>query len=175
MEYLQAEDFYRPAHKTLFKAMMDLNSRGEAIDTVTIKAELGSYEPIGGVTYLAQIVNSVPTSNHIENYAKIVAKKAQLRSIIASLTESVGSAYAEELSVEDLIAKAESSLLAVSQSSHRSSFRRLYDILNDHQEKLDERASQTSLVTGTATGYPDFDRLTTGLHEDNLIILVHTI
>lgn len=171
LEFLKPDDFYRPAHKILFKAMVDLNSRGDAIDTVTIKAALGSYEPIGGLTYLGQIVNSVPTSSNIEYYAKIVANKSQSRAFIGSLTELIGSAYAEELSVEDLIAKAESSLLAVSQSSHQSSFRRMYDILDEHQEKLDERASQTSFVTGTATGYPDFDRLTTGLHEDNLIIL----
>ena len=173
-EYLKPDDFYRPAHKILFKAMMSLADRAEAIDIVTIKSSLESTDEfglVGGINYIAEIVNAVPTSSHAEHYAKIVAKKAQLRSIIGNLYDSIGNAYDEDMDIDEIIAKAERSLVEVSQASNKSSFRPIHDVLLENHAKIEERSNNTSQITGIETGFYDFDKLTTGLHEDQLIVL----
>lgn len=173
-EYLKPDDFYRPAHKILFKAMVRLADRGEAIDIVTIKSSLESTDElslVGGISYIAEVVNAVPTSSHAEHYAKIVAKKAQLRSIIGNLSDSIGNAYDEDMDIDEIIAKAERSLIEVSQASNKSSFRPIHDVLLENHSKIEERSNNTSQITGIETGFYDFDKLTTGLHEDQLIVL----
>ena len=173
-EYLKPDDFYRPAHKILFKAMVSLNDRGEAIDIVTIKSALESTDElgmVGGISYIAEVVNAVPTSSHAEHYAKIVAKKAQLRSIIGNLSDSIGNAYDEDMDIDEIIAKAERSLIEVSQASNKSNFRPIHDVLLENHAKIEERSNNTSQITGIETGLYDFDKLTTGLHEDQLIVL----
>lgn len=173
-EYLKPDDFYRPAHKILFKAMVRLADRGESIDIVTIKSSLESTDElslVGGISYIAEVVNAVPTSSHAEHYAKIVAKKAQLRSIIGNLSDSIGNAYDEDMDIDEIIAKAERSLIEVSQATNKSSFRPIHDVLLENHAKIEERSNNTSQITGIETGFYDFDKLTTGLHEDNLIVL----
>lgn len=173
-EYLKPNDFYRPAHKILFKAMVSLADRGEAIDIVTIKSTLESTDElgmVGGISYIAEIVNAVPTSSHAEHYAKIVAKKAQLRSIIDNLSDSIGNAYDEDMDIDEIIAKAERSLIEVSQASNKSSFRPIHDVLLENHSKIEERSNNTSQITGIEIGFYDFDKLITGLHEDQLIVL----
>ncbi|HGA0161057.1 TPA: replicative DNA helicase [Streptococcus agalactiae] len=173
-EYLKPNDFYRPAHKILFKVMVSLADRGEAIDIVTIKSTLESTDElgmVGGISYIAEIVNAVPTSSHAEHYAKIVAKKAQLRSIIDNLSDSIGNAYDEDMDIDEIIAKAERSLIEVSQASNKSSFRPIHDVLLENHSKIEERSNNTSQITGIETGFYDFDKLITGLHEDQLIVL----
>ncbi|HGD3217738.1 TPA: replicative DNA helicase [Streptococcus agalactiae] len=173
-EYLKPNDFYRPAHKILFKAMVSLADRGEAIDIVTIKSTLEITDElgmVGGISYIAEIVNAVPTSSHAEHYAKIVAKKAQLRSIIDNLSDSIGNAYDEDMDIDEIIAKAERSLIEVSQASNKSSFRPIHDVLLENHSKIEERSNNTSQITGIETGFYDFDKLITGLHEDQLIVL----
>ncbi|HGD5173387.1 TPA: replicative DNA helicase [Streptococcus agalactiae] len=173
-EYLKPNDFYRPAHKILFKAMVSLADRGEAIDIVTIKSTLESTDElgmVGGIRYIAEIVNAVPTSSHAEHYAKIVSKKAQLRSIIDNLSDSIGNAYDEDMDIDEIIAKAERSLIEVSQASNKSSFRPIHDVLLENHSKIEERSNNTSQITGIETGFYDFDKLITGLHEDQLIVL----
>ena len=173
-EHLKPEDFYRPAHKILFKAMMSLADRGEAIDIVTVKSMLEANHElnlVGNVSYLVEIINAVPTSANAEYYAKIVAKKAQLRSIIGNLSDSIGNAYDEDMDIDEIIAKTEQSLLKVSQSSNKGSFRAIHDVLLENHTKIEERSNSSSEITGIETGFSDFDKLTTGLHEDNLIIL----
>lgn len=173
-EYLKSDDFYNPANRLLFKIMQGLFERGEAIDTLTIKSALevnDNLQKIGGIPYLAEIVNAVPTSSHAESYAKIVAKKSQLRSIIGNLSDSIENAYDEDMDIDEIIAKAEQSLIAVSQSSNKSSFRPIHDVLLENHAKIEERSNNSSQITGIESGFYDFDKLTTGLHEDQLIIL----
>ncbi|SQB67331.1 DNA polymerase III delta prime subunit [Streptococcus dysgalactiae] len=173
-EYLKPDDFYKPAHRILFKAMLSISSNAEPIDVVTVKSVLESQDnlaTIGGITYLLEVVNAVPTSVNAEHYAKIVAKKAQLRSIIDSLSDSIGNAYDENMDVDEIIAKTERSLIEVSQSSNKSSFRPIHDVLAENYQKIEERSNNNTQITGIATGFYDFDKLTTGLHADQLIIL----
>lgn len=95
-EYISPDDFYKYSHRVIFKAMITLSDRNEAIDATTVRTILddqGDLQNIGGLSYIVELVNSVPTSANAEYYAKIVAEKAMLRNIISRLTETVNLAY----------------------------------------------------------------------------------
>lgn len=173
-ELVQPSDFYYPANQTIFKAMLELSDKGQAIDPLTIRNLLdsrGEFEPAGGMAYLTELVTAVPTSANIEYYAKNVADKAIARSVISNLTDSIAAVYNSESGIDEIISKTEQSLINASSSRNKISFKHIYDVIETAQVKIEERASMSSDVTGTPTGFQDFDKITTGLHEDNLIIL----
>lgn len=173
-EYIDPEDFYKYAHRVIFKAMISLSDQNDAIDATTVRAILdnqGDLQNIGGISYLVELVNSVPTSANAEYYAKIVAEKAMLRRIISHLTEAVNQAYEGAINSEDIISGAEKALIDVNERSNRSGFRKISDVLAVNYENLEVRSQQTTDVTGLATGFRDLDKITTGLHPDQLIIL----
>lgn len=173
-EYIDLEDFYKYAHRVIFKAMISLSDQNDAIDATTVRAILdnqGDLQNIGGISYLVELVNSVPTSANAEYYAKIVAEKAMLRRIISRLTEAVNQAYEGAINSEDIISGAEKALIDVNERSNRSGFRKISDVLAVNYENLEVRSQQTTDVTGLATGFRDLDKITTGLHPDQLIIL----
>ena len=173
-EYIEAEDFFKHAHRLIFAAMVALSERNEAIDATTMRnylANHGDLEAIGGLGYLAEVINSVPTSANAEYYAKIVAEKSNLRKLIDRLTDSVNQAYEGADDADTIIANAEKALIDVSEGASRSGFKRIDDVLNLNFENLEARSQQTSDITGIASGYPALDNMTTGFHEEELIIL----
>ncbi|HEL1761398.1 TPA: replicative DNA helicase [Streptococcus suis] len=173
-EYLTPVDFFRPSHQILFKAMLEIYERGEAIDAVTIKGYLesqGSLSGVGGLPYIAEVVNSTPTSQHVEGYAKIVASKSKARTVIAELTDAIQSAYDDALSIDDVIAKTEQTLVSVNNSKSKGSFQPISQVILGNFDTIEERASRSSDVTGLPTGFRDLDKATTGLHKGNLIVL----
>lgn len=173
-EYIDPKDFYKYAHRIIFEAMITLSERDDAIDALTIRTILSDQDDlqnIGGMTYLLEIVNSVPTSANAEYYAKIVAEKAMLRNIISKLTESVNQAYDAITPSEDIISGAEKSLIDINEKSNKSGFSKISEVLAINYENLEIRAQQISDVTGLPTGFRDLDKITTGLHPDQLIIL----
>ncbi|MDY3024112.1 MAG: replicative DNA helicase [Streptococcus hyovaginalis] len=173
-EFIEADDFYKYAHKVIFRAMIALSDRYDAIDATTVRNILdsqGDLQNIGGLSYIVELVNSVPTSANAEYYAKIVAEKAMLRNIIKRLTETVNEAYEGSLDSEEIIVGAEKALIDINEHSNRSGFRTIASVLDQNFESLEMRAQQTSDVTGLPTGFRDLDRITTGLHPDQLIIL----
>ena len=158
----------------IFAAMVALSERNEAIDATTMRnylANHGDLEAIGGLAYLAEVINSVPTSANAEYYAKIVAEKSNLRKLIDRLTDSVNQAYEGADDADTIIANAEKALIDVSEGASRSGFKRIDDVLNLNFENLEARSQQTSDITGIASGYPALDNMTTGFHEEELIIL----
>ncbi|SQG97617.1 replicative DNA helicase [Streptococcus pyogenes] len=173
-EFISPDDFYKYAHKIIFRAMITLSDRNDAIDATTIRTILDDQDDlqsIGGLSYIVELVNSVPTSANAEYYAKIVAEKAMLRDIIARLTESVNLAYDEILKPEEVIAGVERALIELNEHSNHSGFRKISDVLKVNYEALEARSKQTSNVTGLPTGFRDLDKITTGLHPDQLVIL----
>ena len=173
-ELVQPSDFYYPANQTIFKAMLELFDKGQAIDPLTIRNLLdsrGEFELAGGMAYLTELVTAVPTSANIEYYAKNVADKAIARSVINDLTDSISAVYNSDAGIDEIISKTEQSLINASSSRNKSSFKHIHDVIETAQVKIEERASMSSDVTGTPTGFHDFDKITTGLHKDNLIIL----
>ncbi|HEO5420012.1 TPA: replicative DNA helicase [Streptococcus agalactiae] len=172
-EFISPDDFYKYSHKVIFRAMITLADRNDAIDAATVRNILddqGDLQNIGGLGYIIELVNSVPTSANAEFYAKIVSEKAMLRDIISKLTDTVNMAY-EGNDSDEIIATAEKALVDINEHSNRSGFRKISDVLKVNYENLELRSQQTSDVTGLPTGFRDLDRITTGLHPDQLIIL----
>ncbi|HGI3191873.1 TPA: replicative DNA helicase [Streptococcus agalactiae] len=172
-EFISPDDFYKYSHKVIFRAMITLADRNDAIDAATVRNILddqGDLQNIGGLGYIVELVNSVPTSANAEFYAKIVSEKAMLRDIISKLTDTVNMAY-EGNDSDEIIATAEKALVDINEHSNRSGFRKISDVLKVNYENLELRSQQTSDVTGLPTGFRDLDRITTGLHSDQLIIL----
>ncbi|WP_407350762.1 replicative DNA helicase [Lactococcus garvieae] len=173
-EFLSTDDFYKNAHKIIFRAMEHLSDNREAIDVLTVRSLLenqNDLETIGGIAYIAELATATPTAANASYYAKIVAEKSLLRQLINKLTQSVEKAYSQEDPAENVLAEAEKSLIDVQQGRNTSSFRRISDVLSMNLDDLEERAKQKSTITGIATGYPALDAMTTGLHEEELIIL----
>ena len=171
---LTPEDFYKPAHKIVFKTMLSLFEKGEPIDATTMGSALtnqGDISKIGGITYIVELVNSTPTSKNVEHYAKLVKEKATLRKMIANLSDSLSSAYQGDVSIDDIIAKTEKSLLDISNQNAGTGFRNVADILDTHMQMVETRSQTDGVVTGLSTGFVGLDKITTGLHKDNLIIL----
>ena len=171
---LVPDDFYKPANKIVFKTMLSLLVKGEPIDATTMVSALtnqGDISKIGGINYVVELVNSTPTSKNVEHYAKLVKEKATLRKVIADLSDSLSSAYQGDVSIGDIIAKTEKSMLNISNQNTGSGFRNVADILDTHMQIVESRSQTDGFVTGLSTGFAGLDKITTGLHEDNLIIL----
>ena len=171
---LVPDDFYKPANKIVFKTMLSLLEKSEPIDATTMVSALtnqGDISNIGGINYVVELVNSTPTSKNVEHYAKLVKEKATLRKVIADLSDSLSSAYQGDVSIDDLIAKTEKSLLDISNQNAGTGFRNVADILDTHMQIVETRSQTDGFVTGISTGFIGLDKITTGLHEGNLIIL----
>ena len=171
---LTPNDFYKPANKIVFKTMLSLFKKGEPIDATTMVSALtnqGQIKEIGGLNYVVELVNSTPTSKNVEHYAKLVKEKSTLRRVIADLSESLSSAYQGDVSISDIIAQTEKSILDISNQNTGTGFRNVADILDTHMQIVETRSQTDGFVTGLSTGFVGLDKITTGLHEGNLIIL----
>ena len=171
---LTPDDFYKPANKIVFKTMLSLLEKGEPIDATTMVSALtnqGDISNIGGINYVVELVNSTPTSKNVEHYAKLVKEKATLRKVIADLSDSLSSAYQGDVSIDDIIAKTEKSMLDISNQNTGTGFRNVADILDTHMQIVETRSQTDGFVTGLSTGFVGLDKITTGLHEGNLIII----
>ncbi|MDR4932763.1 replicative DNA helicase [Companilactobacillus paralimentarius] len=174
MEYVEADDFYQHANQLVFQAMMNLNDEEEPVDVVTVQNELdrqNQIEDIGGVSYLAELANAVPTAANTSYYAKIVKNKSVLRRLINAATSIVSRSFEEDEDVDSIIDQSEKDIMDVSENRNHKGFRRISDVVKSSFEEIDKLYDQDSDVTGLSTGYKDLDAMTTGLHKDELIIL----
>ena len=174
IEILSAEDFYRTAHQKIFGAIVDLFDKGEPIDLVTLANKLkasGQLEDVGGATYLARLVDTVPLAVNAQHYAKIVHDKASLRRLIEKANAIVKRCFEERGDVDDVIDFAETSIFEISEKKSRQAFYPLSKIILGNIETLEEKQGNRSLVTGVPTGYNHLDNLTSGLQNSDLIIL----
>jgi replicative DNA helicase len=174
MEYIEAKDFYRRSHQTIFQIMIDLNNRSEAIDAIIIKEHLeqkNMLEDIGGVSYLSELTLSVPTAADVGYYAKIVEQKSLLRNLIQTATDIVSSGFEQEEDVESILDEAERKILEVSEKRNRSGFLAIADVLGDSINTIEKLSQQGEAITGLPTGYHALDKMTAGLQAEELIIL----
>lgn len=172
-EYLTKDSFFKLSHGMLFNIMQDLSDKGDPIDPVSVKSALdsiGQFEQVGGMAFLASLINAVPTSAHIEHYSKVVAEKSRARKVIKDLSQSISSVYDGQKDLNEILSQTEQNLSTIS-SEQKKGFRPIIDVIDSTQSILDERSQKVGDVTGTSTGFTDFDQITTGLHEDNLIII----
>ena len=172
-EYLTKDSFFKPSHGMLFNIMQELSDKGDPIDPVSVKSALdssGQFELVGGMAFLASLINAVPTSAHIEHYSKVVAEKSRARKVIEDLSQSISNVYDGKIDLNEILSQTEQNLSAIS-NEQKKGFRSIIDVIDSTQSILDERSQKIGDVTGTSTGFTDFDQITTGLHEDNLIII----
>ena len=174
VDSIRSEDFYKSIHQDIYQAMVDLYSRSEPIDILSISArlkELNRLEDIGGATYLTSLINTVPTATHVTNYAKIVRHKKILRDLISASQEIGLSAFDESEQVEDLLDNAEKLVFGIGQRSLTQSFVPIKEILSSTFERLDELAKYAGKLRGVATGFTDMDKMLGGLQKSDLVIL----
>jgi replicative DNA helicase len=173
-ERLAAEDFYSEVHRIIYGAMMRLYSRGEPIDQLTLTNELRSvneFERIGGRPYVFQIVESVPTAANAGRYADIVRGKALLRAIIDVGSRITEDAFREPEDVSEALDSAEQLVYGVSNRTLREHLAPVSELAPGALEMIQHLYEQEGEVTGVETGFEDLDRLTTGFHKSDLIIL----
>jgi len=174
MEILEPRAFYRRAHQIIFQAMIQLNDRNEAIDVITLKAELEStqsLEDIGGILYLTELSQASPSAASISYYAKIVDDKAVLRNLIHTANQIVTKGFEQGEDVQSIVDDAERSILEVTEKRNSSGFKSIADVLNTAIENIDQLAQQGEAITGLPTGYQALDKMTAGLHQEEQIII----
>jgi replicative DNA helicase len=173
-ERLAAEDFYSEVHRIIYGAMMRLYSRGDPIDQLTLTNELRSvneFERIGGRPYVFQIVESVPTAANAGRYADIVRGKALLRAVIDVGSRITEDAFREPENVSEALDSAEQLIYRVSNRTLRDHLAPVSELAPGTLEMIQRLYEQEGEVTGVETGFEDLDRLTTGFHKSDLIIL----
>ncbi len=173
-EILDKEDFYRENHQILFDVITFLTERDEPIDLVTVPNELKNrdqLDAIGGMAYLASLFDTVPTAANVEYYAKIVEEKATLRRLISASLEIIGSARGEVEDVGEVLDEAERSIFSVSQQRATAYFSPLRTLLLSVYDKAEELSEMKSRISGLSTGIHDFDMITSGLQNTDLIIV----
>ena len=173
-EVLNPEAFYFNNNAKIFGTIKDMAEKKVPIDLTTVTTELKNkniLNEVGGVEYLTDILDSVATAANIDQYIKSVEESALLRKLIEVSTDITTSAYTPEKSVNETIDDAERKILSVVKNRRSSEFRTIKDVLIQTQKNLEILAQAKSDVTGIATGWYDIDKLTTGLHGGQLIII----
>lgn len=173
LEYLTTDDFYRGSHQKIFNALLILSEKSEPADLVTLTAVLkdrGELEDVGGSTYLATLVDYVPTAANITYYCKLVKEKSVARKLIEASTAIATRGY-EGGDMEDILDQAEKSIFEISENRIRPSYFPVRDILKDTFKSIEALYERKELVTGVPTGYHDLDKMTAGLQPSDLVIV----
>ncbi|MEJ7652954.1 MAG: replicative DNA helicase [Chloroflexia bacterium] len=172
--FLHSDDFYRDAHARIYEAVVDLYNRREPPDLVTIYNELsrrGYSEQVGGASYLTWLMNSVPTSVHVEYYGRIVERTATMRRLITAGSEIAGIGYEDDADLGEALDRAEQVLYRVAQRRSGRDFVTLRDALAEFFDRLDYQHQHRGEIVGVPTGFHDLDQLTGGLQRSDLVIL----
>ena len=167
--------FFREGHRVLFRAMRHLHERRTAIDVVTMGDHLQGtqeLERIGGLEYLAGLLDAVPTAANIQYHARIVREKALLRRLVDASTQIIQDVYEPgERSVEEIVDNAESRIFQVAESHDRGGFVWIKDLLWETFENIEKLQKSDGGLTGVPCGFPTLDRMTTGLQKGDLVIV----
>ena len=173
LENLTTDDFYRESHRKIFNALIILGDKSEPADLVTLTAVLkdrGELEAVGGSTYLATLVDYVPTAANIAYYCKLVKEKSVARKLIETSTDIATKGY-EGGDMEDILDQAEKAIFEISENRIRPSYFPVKDILKDTFKSIEVLYERKELVTGVPSGFHDLDKMTAGLQPSDLIIV----
>ncbi|MGG3925450.1 replicative DNA helicase [Metabacillus fastidiosus] len=173
-EVLIPEDFYRATHQKIYNAMLTLADKGEPVDLVTVTSILADQElleEIGGVSYLSDLANSVPTAANIEYYSKIVEEKSILRRLIRTATQIATDGYSREDEVQVLLGEAEKRIMEVAQKKNVGAFQNIKDVLVQTYDNIELLHNRKGETTGIPTGFTELDRMTAGFQRNDLIIV----
>jgi replicative DNA helicase len=173
LEVIDPGDFYKESHRKIFSAMVDLSDANEGIDLISLPECLqrkGSLESIGGVSYLTDVMNSVATAANIHHHAKIVHEKAILRQLISTATDIVTQGFEDQgAAAADLLDYAEKAIFGISERRSRETFVSMKDLTKQSFAVIEKLSEHD--ITGLPTGFRDLDRMTSGLHPSDLVII----
>lgn len=172
--WLKPEYFYLERHSQIYEAMLACFNNRVPPDTRTVSEELrrrGHLEQVGGVIYLAELVEGVPTSYHVEFYARTVERTAILRRLINTGAQIAALGYNEQIEIDETIDKAEALLFDIAQKRTSQDFVHISSVVDSYYEQLNYLQEHRGEVMGVQTGYRDFDQITGGLQRSDLIIL----
>ena len=174
IEVLKEDDFYREDNKAIYGAILNLYSNSEPIDIITVKSELtslGKIEAIGGLEYLAELPDKVPTTANVEKYIKIVEEKSILRSLIKTANEIITLGYDETNEAETIMDEAEKKIFNIMQKKANKSYTPIKDVLVETFAELEQLYNEKKHITGVPMGFSDLDYKTAGLHNSDLILI----
>ncbi|HET8650007.1 MAG TPA: replicative DNA helicase [Gemmatimonadales bacterium] len=166
--------FYREPHRRLFRAMLALTERHVVIDHITLRDELlrrGELEASGGLEYIAELVDAVPTAANLEFHARIVHEKAVMRRLIETATAIITEAYDGKATANDLLDKAESRVFQISQQRAEQGFTRIKEMLWPAMERIETLQKAGKTITGVPSGFEKLDEMTSGFQRSELIIV----
>ena len=173
-ESLTAESFYNEKNGKIFSAMTALQEEKTPIDITTVTSYLkkeNSLSEVGGVEYLTEILNFVPTASNIDYYIQSVEEASILRNLIETATEIASEGYRTDETVNEILDNSEKKILGIIKNRKASEFRTIKDVLAKTQSDLERLSERKGEITGLSTGWYDLDRLTTGLHPNEFIII----
>jgi replicative DNA helicase len=174
LEKLQPEDFYRPSHQAIFDAVAALFNANEPIDAVTVTEALrrtGMLERVGGVGYLTELIDQVPTTSNIEHYTGIVEEHALRRRLMRVAGDVVSIATRTSEPIQEVLDRAEQAVFSVAERRVGDGLSPIDPLLGPAIEQAEARNRQGSEITGIATGFRDLDRKLAGLHPTNLVVI----
>ncbi len=174
VDLISPEDFYRKSHALIYQAFLKLFERGDPIDLITVESELqkmGVLEQVGGIDYLMELAEFVPTPVHVVKYAQIVKEKAVLRELISVCHEIIRKCHESDKDVEELLDEAESLIFAISEKRTRSDFSPSRELVKAAISQLETLAHKRQLITGIPTGFYDLDRMTAGFQPSDLVVV----
>ena len=173
-ETLLPESFYDEKNGKIYAAMLNLMESRTPIDLTTVTSYLKNHNQlteVGGVEYLTEVLNIVPTAANAEYYIKDIEESHLLRNLIATAEEIASGGYQPDLTVNDVLDNAEKKILNIVKNRKASEFRSIKDVLAKTQSDLDRLSENKGEITGLSTGWYDLDKLTTGLHANEFIII----
>jgi replicative DNA helicase len=171
---LEPRDFYHEAHGKIYDAILDLYKNRQPIDILTVTARLREKDELktaGGASYLAEVVNFVPTASHVGHYADIVKRKRTLRDLIDASHHISSLGYEEDKNVEQVLDEAEQKVFGIAQKSLKHDFLRIGQALESTWERIDELHKDKGKLRGVPTGFPDLDNILGGLQKSDLVVL----
>jgi replicative DNA helicase len=174
VEKINEQYFYVPAHQTIYSVLVDLWNAGQAIDLITFTQVLRDrnlLESVGGAAFVTSLFTFVPTAANIEYYLEIVRDKYILRQIISAATESVRRAYEEQDEVNNLLDEVEQSIFAVGEDRFKGQMLSMKDQVMEAIEAIEKLYERKGGITGISSGFVEFDRMTSGLHPSEMIVI----
>lgn len=174
LEILSEQDFYREAHQKIFAAMADLFEQNEPADLITLAnmlKEKGQLEPVGGASYLAEIMDAVPMAVNAAHYAKIVHEKATLRRLLEKAVSITSRCFEDRGDLEEILDFAERAIFDISENKVKQCFCSLASILPDTYKAVENAYENKVLVTGVPTGYRALDEKTSGFQPGDLVVI----
>ncbi len=174
IEHLSGSEFYLDSHSKIFECIKSIDSKGSVVDITTVADELKNrnwLKSIGDIEYLTEIIESVPSASNIDEYIKIVEDKAILRRLIDEATNIITNSYNTSNNINEVIEEAEKKIFDVSKSLRSTEFKPIQDVLYKTQADLEKLAAQKGEITGIPSGFYELDKLTSGFHPHELIII----